>query len=198
MFTRRREDGAASDVPRPIRSGSSQTEAASEDRELRCHDDAAIPYEEARAILRADAHGLLRRATLAALERAKLVGATLHAELGPFEVGTDAKIRASRVTEEISGQGERIMRVELTWTAAERSMLFPSMDAVLVAHALSSGETRLELAGRYHPPLGPVGGAFDVLLGHRIAEACVQLFMREIARQLDDENARRPSGQIHT
>lgn len=197
MFIRKRPNGAASDAISPIRSGLRKTGPASHGRELRCYDYATIPYEEVRAILRADAHGLIQRATLSALERAKLVGATLRTEVGPFEVGAEVKIRIGRVTEEISAQGERIMRVELSWTAAESAPLFPSMDAVLVAHPLSSGETHLELDGRYYPPLGPVGGAFDVLVGHRIAEACVQRFLRDIARQLDDEHAGRASCQTH-
>ena len=160
-------------------------------RELRCYDYATMPYEEVRAILRRDAHDLFQRATLSALDRAKLVSAALRTRVGPIEVGAEVKIRIARVTEEISELGERSMRLEIAWTAAKNAALFPSMEATLVAHPLSSGETQIDFHGRYRTPLGPVGTAIDALIGHRIAEACVQRFMRDIAWRLGDEHAGR-------
>ena len=126
-------------------------------RELHCYEYATMPYEEVRAILRRDAHILFQRATLSALERAKLLGAALRAHVGPIEGGAEMKIRIVRVTEEISELGERSMRLEIAWTAAKNAALFPSMDATLIAHPLSSGETQIALHGRYRTPLGPVG-----------------------------------------
>jgi len=192
MSTGKRRFAASHEII-PLRSGLRKVGSASHARGLRCSEIANAPYEAVRAILRADAYGLFRRATLSAVERARLVGATLRTEVGPIEVSAEVKIRVPRVTEEVSAQGERITRVELSWTAAASSTLFPSMDAVLVAHPLSSGETHLELDGQYFPPLGSVGGAFDVLVGHRIAEACVQRLMRDVANQLGDEHAGRAS-----
>jgi len=163
----------------------------SQPKELRSYDYATMPYEEVRAILRADALSLFQRATLTALERARLVGATLHTRVGPIEIGVQVSIRIVRVTEEISALGERSLRLEIAWTAAERGALFPSMDAVLVARPLSSGETQLELLGHYQPPLGPVGAVLDALVGHRIAEASVQRFVQDVAKRLNDEHAGR-------
>jgi hypothetical protein len=163
----------------------------SEPRELRCYEYATMPYEEVRAILRIDAHGLFQRATLSALERAKLLSAALHTRLGPIEVGAEVKIRIVRLTEEISPEGERSMRLEIAWTAAKNASLFPSMEATLIAQPLSSGETHLELHGRYRPPLGPMGTVIDALVGHRIAEACVQRFVQDIARHLSEEHGGR-------
>ena len=160
-------------------------------KELHSYDYATMPYEEVRAILRGNALALFQRATLTALERAKLVGAALRTRLGPVEIGVEVDIRIVRVTEEISALGERSLRVELAWTAAERSSLFPSMQATLIAQPLSSGETHLELEGRYQPPLGAVGAVLDALIGHRIAEASVQRFVQDIAKRLNDDHAGR-------
>jgi len=163
----------------------------SQPKELRSYDYATMPYEEVRAILRSDALALFQRATLTALERAKLVGAALRTRLGPVEIGVEVSIRVVRATEEISALGERSLRLEIAWTAAERAALFPSMEAILVARPLSSGETQLELQGRYQPPLGPVGVLLDALVGHRIAEASVQRFVQDVAKRLNDEHAGR-------
>lgn len=160
-------------------------------KSLRCYDYATVPYEEVRALLETNALGLFQRATLTAAERAKLLGASLRAKLGPIDIGAEVQIRILRVTEEISALGERSMRLELTWTAAQNADLFPSMEATLIAYALSSGETQLELKGRYKPPFGPLGTAIDAVVGHRIAEAAVHRFVQDVAKRLNDEHAGR-------
>lgn len=79
--------------------------------------------------------------------------------------------------------------VRLRWKAAHAAALFPSMDAGIVVYPLSRHETQLELRGRYSPPLGPVGGALDSLVGHRIADASVHRFVTDIATFLRGELA---------
>jgi hypothetical protein len=163
----------------------------SQPRELNCYDYATMPYEEVRAALRRDAAGLFQRATLSALARARDVGGALHAQLGPLDVGAEVHITVQEAYEEVSALGLRTTRVVLSWTAAKRAGLFPAMEATLSAYALSSGETQLDLQGRYTPPLGPVGVALDAVVGHRIAQASVLRFVQDVAKRLSDEHAGR-------
>ena len=61
------------------------------------------------------------------------------------------------------------------------------MEATLSVYPLSAHETQIDLHGRYRPPLGAVGNALDVLVGHRIAEASVLRFVQDIAARINAE-----------
>ncbi len=50
------------------------------------------------------------------------------------------------------------------------------MRAKLSIYPLTTTETQLDFSGTYEPPLGVLGGAFDAIVSHRIAEAsCIGL-----------------------
>jgi hypothetical protein len=49
---------------------------------------------------------------------------------------------------------------------------------------LTATETQLDFAGRYQPPLGPLGSVLDAAIGHRIAEASVHRFVADVAQHL--------------
>jgi hypothetical protein len=153
----------------------------SKPRTLRCYDYVPIPYATVREALRADTLAIFQGATQSAAARADELNASLRAGLGPFDVGVDAKIRIRGVTDEVSPLGDMSTRIELAWTAARRAGLFPAMDAVLTVYPLSATETQLDLDGQYRPPMGAVGSALDALVGHRLAEAAVLRFLRDIA-----------------
>jgi hypothetical protein len=40
--------------------------------------------------------------------------------------------------------------------------------------------SRLDLDGKYEPPLGPLGAAFDAVFGHRIAEATANVLLESV------------------
>ena len=158
-------------------------------RTLRCYDYVPIPYVKVREALRRDAVAIFQRATQSAATRAGEVSASLRAGVGPFEVGVDATIAIRNVTDEISALGDSTTRIELTWSAARRAGLFPSMTAVLSLYPLSAGETQLDLDGEYRPPLGALGNALDALIGHRLAEAASLRFLRDVSVYLTRELA---------
>jgi hypothetical protein len=83
--------------------------------------------------------------------------------------------------------GAPTTELEIAWTAARASALFPSMEATLSVYPLSAHETQIALHGRYRPPLGVVGNALDALAGHRVAEASVLRFVNDVAARIDAE-----------
>ena len=153
-------------------------------RPLRCYDYVPVPYREVREALGRDALVVFQRATLSAAARTGELGANLRAGVGPFEVGVEATIQIRDVVDSISSLGDVSTRIELGWTAARHAGLFPAMAAVLTFYPLSAKETQLELEGQYLPPMGAVGNALDALVGHRLAEAAVLRFLRDVAAYL--------------
>ncbi len=77
--------------------------------------------------------------------------------------------------------------VDLQWKAAKAPQLFPTMVAQLSAYPITDQETQLDFRGSYEPPLGILGKAFDVIVGHRIAEASVHQFLTEVAKFLREQ-----------
>ena len=84
-------------------------------------------------------------------------------------------------TAEMSGP---ITRLQLEWQAAKMPGLFPVMKAELAIYPLTAGETQLDFAGLYEPPLGLAGKAMDALVGYRIAEVSVHRFVSDVAAYL--------------
>ena len=58
------------------------------------------------------------------------------------------------------------------------------MKATLSVWALTATETQLAFSGTYEPPLGPLGRAMNALIGHRIAQASVHRFLKDVAEYL--------------
>jgi hypothetical protein len=80
--------------------------------------------------------------------------------------------------------GYQVMVLPITWQSAANPSLFPRLKAELLVYPLSGHETQLELEGTYDPPLGILGDAIDAMVGHRIAEASVLHFLRDVAARL--------------
>jgi hypothetical protein len=160
---------------------------------LHCYDYVNRPYAVVRDTLRADLGGIFERATAGAARRAETLAATLKVGVGALEIGTDVLIEVRGIEEREEGPAGRTPTtfIDLRWRAARAAALFPSMEAELVVYPLSRDETQLELDGRYAPPLGPLGGALDSLVGHRVADASVHRFVTDVARLLRDELAGR-------
>jgi hypothetical protein len=159
----------------------------SEPRTLQCYEYVTVPYEKVSEALRRDALGLFQRATASASARANELNATLRVGVGALEIGADIKIAVRNAQEKTSAVGDRATELELVWTAATGTALFPSMEAALTVYPLSASETQLDLHGRYRPPLGAVGSAVDALVGHRVAQASVLRFVQDLAARLKAE-----------
>lgn len=158
----------------------------SESHAIRCYDYVNAPYERVRDALRADALGLLERATTSASTRAEKVGADLRVHVGAIEVGTRATITLHDMTEDASAPGIHGPRTRLMieWRAAKAPGLFPVMKAQLSVYPLSAEETQLDFLGDYLPPGSVVGAAVDALVGRRVAEATVHQFVGDVAARL--------------
>jgi hypothetical protein len=151
--------------------------------EIRSYDYVNHAYERVRDALRTGALDIFRSATRAATSRAQSLAAELRVEIGGIDVATGIDIAVEGIEDVDSPHGPTT-RMRLTWQAARRPQLFPLMDAVLSVYALTRTETQLDFAGRYDPPLGPLGTAIDAVAGRRIAEACVQRFVADVALHL--------------
>ncbi|MGH9046387.1 MAG: hypothetical protein ACRDVW_03630 [Acidimicrobiales bacterium] len=74
----------------------------------------------------------------------------------------------------------------LHWHARRGRGLFPVMDADLLARPRPDTGTELVLEGTYHPPLGVLGLAGDVILGHRVARSTAKAFVEGLGGALEE------------
>lgn len=160
----------------------------SEGREIRVYEYVNQPYEKVRDAVLRDPSALFRRATNAAASRARDVATGLRVNVGGIEIGAEIDLVVDG-TETHDRPGAPQTTLKLRWRGANRPGLFPTMEAELSLYPLSPRETQLDLLGHYRPPLGVVGSAMDVLVGHRIAEASVHRFVDDIAERLEQELA---------
>ncbi|MBI1351749.1 MAG: hypothetical protein GC156_11605 [Actinomycetales bacterium] len=72
--------------------------------------------------------------------------------------------------------------IPFRWVATGKAgVLFPELDGNLTLTPDTDETSSLELQGAYRPPLARVGGALDRLLLHRVAEATMRKFTRDVA-----------------
>lgn len=155
---------------------------------VRAYEYVPFPYEAVRDALCTDPQGAVDRATSIASERARRLVPNLHVQIAGITVGAAVVIRVGEVAEELRApcRSPRL-RIALEWRAAQASAWFPVMKASLSVYALSKDETQVELVGDYTPPLGVVGEALDVVVGHRIADATALSFVASVAAKLRAE-----------
>jgi hypothetical protein len=152
---------------------------------IRCFDYVNHGYAQVRDALKADAVGVLTRATRSAVARAEAVAVQLHVHVAGLDVSKDVDLSLGS-TEETPGAGRStpVTRLRLEWKAREQSRLFPMMHAELAVYPLTATETQLDLSGRYEVPMGILGDAVDAVVGHRIADASVHRFLSDVAEYL--------------
>jgi hypothetical protein len=160
----------------------------SKSKRIRAYNYVDHSYDEVRRALSGNAVAVFRNATKGAAQRAETVASELHVKLAGIEIGADIEIAVDSV-EEVPDDSKKsaITRIELEWTASRMPRLFPLMKAELTVYPLTSTETQLALEGNYEPPLGLIGSAVDLVVGHRIAEASVHQFIKDIAVYLRAE-----------
>jgi hypothetical protein len=157
----------------------------SEPRKLRCFEYIDRPYEQVRIALRERARGTLQRATSSAVQRGEALVARMQAGAAGITMGVNVRVQVKDVCEEQGIGGlPPATTFEIEWQAEQMPALFPSMTAEVSVTPLLSDETQVLLKGEYRPPLGPVGRAADAVALHRIAEASVHHFLRDIVEQL--------------
>ena len=156
-----------------------------EGRKIRCYDYVNHPYERVRDALKNNALEIFRDATKVAASRARNVASELRMNIGGIEVGTEIAISVNKI-EELPGKlkSPPSTLLELEWEAAKMPRLFPLMSCQLRVYRLTATETQLDLSGSYDPPLGPLGDAMNVVVGHRVADASVHRFLRDVAAHL--------------
>lgn len=154
----------------------------SNSKTIRVFDYVNQPYETVRDRLTDDSIGVFRDATKVAALRASTVASELHVTIAGIEVGAEIAITINSVeSTSKTVTSPETTKIELEWEAAKMPRLFPFMSAKLLIYPLTATETQLDLIGEYEPPLGIVGSAIDAAVGHRIAEASVHHFVKDIA-----------------
>jgi len=146
--------------------------------ELHCYDYVNHAYQPVREAVLANPQELFHKATSTSDH------AQLHVELGALKLGAEIAIEIKKIHEEAETLERPKTVIDFEWRAERGSALFPIMKASLVIYPLTPTETQLELNGVYDPPLGVVGEAVDAVALHRLAEASVASFVRDIAGHL--------------
>ena len=160
----------------------------SRSKTIRCYDYVNHPYEAVRDVLSVEVPIVFRNATKAAASHAQSLASELSVNIAGIEVGTDISISIKKIEAHPKQVASSpITRLQLEWAAAKRPRLFPFMKAELSIYPLTATETQLDFFGNYDPPFGVLGNALDAVVGHRIAEASVHLFIKNIAAYLRSE-----------
>ena len=163
-------------------------------REIRSYDYVNHSYERVRNALKSNALSVFQSATKAAASRAQSVASELRVDFGGIGVKTDINIVVKNIEEKTGDtSSDAQTRLHLEWEAATMPRLFPLMKGDLSVYPLTSTETQLDFCGVYEPPFGAVGKTMNAIVGHRIAEASVHGFVKEIAgylrKSLDSRSA---------
>lgn len=157
----------------------------SDTREIRYFDYVNAGYERVRDVLQSTPLAVCHSATKTAAEPGGDHTAALHFGVGGFALGTDVDITVRNVEERpATPRHAETTTLTFEWQAAGYPWLFPFMHAELTAYPINDSNTQLELVSRYAPPLGAVGAAVDALIGHRIAQVCVDRFLADVAGHL--------------
>lgn len=104
--------------------------------------------------------------------------ADLHTKIGRREYRKDVLVKVQSCQENENESDPKFV-IDLEWKAAESENMFPTMMAQLYVFPIKENSTQLDFRGEYEPPMGLVGKAIDIAMGHKIAEGCVRHFVEE-------------------
>jgi hypothetical protein len=153
-------------------------------REIHYFDYVNADYQRVRDALQANTLGVCRAATTTPSSASS---ATAELRLGArgFDVGTEVNITMRRVEERpATPRSPETTTFTFDWQAATLSWLFPLMHAELMVYPVNATDTQLELVTRYDRPFGAFGAAMDALIGHHVANVCVDRFLADVAGHL--------------
>ena len=154
-------------------------------RQIRSYDYVNRPYDRVREALKQDAVAVFQSATKTAASRAESVAAELHVDFVGIGVKAEIEIRVKRIEEKAADDMSSASTIlHLEWEAANLPRLFPLMHGELSLYPLTATETQLDFCGTYEPPFGAVGRTMNAMALHRIAEASVHRFVRDVAGYL--------------
>jgi hypothetical protein len=154
-------------------------------RHIRSYDYVNHPYDRVRDALKQNAVAVFQSATMAAASRAESVAAELNVDFGGLGLTADIKIHVKSIQEKPADDfSSASTTLRLEWEAASMPRLFPLMHGELSIYPLTTTETQLDFGGTYEPPLGAVGRTMNAMMLHRIAEASVHRFVRDVAGYL--------------
>jgi hypothetical protein len=157
----------------------------SKGREIHCYDYVNHPYEQVRSALSKDAPAVFQSATKAAASRAQSIASELRIDIGGIAIEADIRVSVKKIeVRPRAAMSRPATRLQLEWEGARMPRLFPLMKADLFIYPLTGTETQLDFKGLYEPPLGPLGKAVNVIVGHRIAEVAVHRFVSDVAEYL--------------
>lgn len=143
-----------------------------------------VGFDAAQARLANLAHrGLLRRAS----EDAHSWGAD-QAQVGPPGALGMSKLVQVQFRHLVTREDSAAWA--LRWEAnGTTGALFPVLDADITLTRTGEKATVLAVAGTYRPPLGSLGGGLDRAIMHRVAEATIRAFARQIGAVIVDPAA---------
>ena len=154
-------------------------------RKIRCYDYVNHPYEQVRTALSKDAVAVFQSATKAAASRADSIASELRLDVGGIGIQTDIWVSVRNIElKDRAGMSGPATRLQLEWEAARLPHLFPLMKAELTIYPLTATETQLDFNGLYELPFGSLGETLNAIVGHRVAKACVQRFISDVAEYL--------------
>ncbi len=154
-------------------------------KNIRCYDYINHPYDQVKKVITDDPLTIFQDSTRSAADRATDVAASLHVNIGGVDLGKDVNIVVKNIEELEKRVGEPVKTViDFEWKAVSNPGLFPLLHGQLQVYPLTSTETQLDLSGNYDVPLGIVGSAIDAVIGHKIAEASVLRFIKDVAAHL--------------
>ena len=86
--------------------------------------------------------------------------------------------------------GSRLVRIPISWADAQRPNLFPALEGTLqIIPATNQGPatTHIDLAGRYVPPFGRLGGVANAVAGRHLVQESVERFLAALTERLERE-----------
>lgn len=111
----------------------------------------------------------------------------------PAGEGRDIARVVTATAERLANTGNYTSRYRIGWEAGltARGIPTPAFEGTLVLSAGEDyGETELKLEGRYEPPGGLAGRAFDELVGRRIAHATLAALLNGVGAELREAHER--------
>jgi hypothetical protein len=140
----------------------------------------AVDFDEIRARVRADPHGLIAESAGAAFRHGERLSLRLNPLLGIPRLGKSIDVDLAEPYER-----EDCLVIPMHWWAPGATRLFPHLDGDLEFAPLGAKTSQITLMGSYDPPLGFIGRRADVLLFHRVAEASIRSFLFRVSRNLE-------------